>query len=257
MAAPSYEDISPAEEEEVTGTLPLLSEQELRRVLEELQGEGSGLELWTGQGSGGSGGSAGEGEHSQERGEVTKHTFGDSSKETVGESSQDTVAEATKDTGGEGSQDTASGGGEVSQQTAGQTSSTLEPEKSKFEGFRERVEVTTEEESMTEEEEDVGARPVEAGSNLGGLLLFSTMGVGLRGGERMEEGEASGSKPRPQATRKKKMTKRRGREPGDVLKRGDLLEYLVEDGDEETWFKVEVMGKGKARGKNKNYINLR
>ena len=51
MEGPSYEDISPSEGEvtEVPAVLPLLSEQELRRVLEDLQGENSGLELWEGE----------------------------------------------------------------------------------------------------------------------------------------------------------------------------------------------------------------
>ena len=69
-------------------------------------------------------------------------------------------------------------------------------------------------------------------------------------------GEASSSRRSSrQPARKRK--RRARREPGDVLKRGDMLEYLVEDGDDETWFKVEVMGKGKAKGRNMNYINLK
>ena len=51
MEGPSYEETKPTEGEvtEEPTVLPLLSEQELRRVLEDLQGENSGLELWEGE----------------------------------------------------------------------------------------------------------------------------------------------------------------------------------------------------------------
>ena len=42
------------------------------------------------------------------------------------------------------------------------------------------------------------------------------------------------------------------------IRRGDILEYLVEEEEEEdTWFRVEVLGRGKASGKNRNYLNVR
>ena len=41
------------------------------------------------------------------------------------------------------------------------------------------------------------------------------------------------------------------------IKRGDLIEYKAGEGAEEQWFRVLVTSKGKATGRNKNYINLR
>jgi len=41
------------------------------------------------------------------------------------------------------------------------------------------------------------------------------------------------------------------------IQKGDLVEYLVEDNEERIWFLVEVMGRGKAGGKNRNYLNVR
>ena len=48
-------------------------------------------------------------------------------------------------------------------------------------------------------------------------------------------------------------------DPASLIKKGDVLEYLVvEEGDvEDIWFLVEVLGKGKAGGKNRNYLNVR
>ena len=265
MAEPSYEDITP-EEEEVAGVptvLPLLSEQELRRVLEDLQGDEPTLELW-------------EGERDVAE-EVTEE-----------EAEAELAAEAVQAVGDLETQisDTASGKSEVEPEKSKSTfciedpealvgfagpsralgvgpesakrsadAATSEAETSKFTKFRERLDVTTEEETTEEEEESL--RSPEAGPSTSGLLLFSTLGGG-----RQEEGEASisweggagGAARHPVIKRKRR---RQRREPGDVLKRGDLLEYLVEDGDDEQWFKVEVMGKGKAGGRNRNYINLR
>ena len=131
--------------------------------------------------------------------------------------------------------------------------------------FREKREITTEEETTEEEEEENLARP-----STSGMILFSTLGgpssrqqhVRREEEEEEEDGHTSGEgvesnsrRGARQPARKRKRWARR--EPGDVLKRGDMLEYLVEDGDDETWFKVEVMGKGKAKGRNRNYINLK
>ena len=41
------------------------------------------------------------------------------------------------------------------------------------------------------------------------------------------------------------------------IKRGDLIEYKAGEGAEEQWFRVLVTSKGKATGRNRNYINLR
>jgi len=49
-------------------------------------------------------------------------------------------------------------------------------------------------------------------------------------------------------------------DPASTLRRGDIVEFLVEeedDLDDDTWFIVEVLGRGKARGKNRNYLNVR
>merc|ERR1712151_100493 len=48
-------------------------------------------------------------------------------------------------------------------------------------------------------------------------------------------------------------------DPASYIKKGDVLEYRVEEaGDEEdTWFLVEVLSRGKSGGKNRNYLNLR
>eukprot|EP00092_Neocalanus_flemingeri_P000611 GFUD01000653.1.p1 GENE.GFUD01000653.1~~GFUD01000653.1.p1 ORF type:complete len:374 (+),score=90.43 GFUD01000653.1:158-1279(+) len=38
------------------------------------------------------------------------------------------------------------------------------------------------------------------------------------------------------------------------IQKGDLIEFLIDDDE---WFLVEVIGKGKAVGKNRNYLNVR
>ena len=42
-----------------------------------------------------------------------------------------------------------------------------------------------------------------------------------------------------------------------LIKRGDMIEYRVGQGEAHHWFRVLVTGKGKATGKNRNYLNLR
>ena len=49
--------------------------------------------------------------------------------------------------------------------------------------------------------------------------------------------------------------------PASLLRKGDIIEFLVEENDddepEDTWFTVEVLGRGKASGRNRNYLNVR
>ena len=284
MEGPSYEETKPTEGEvtEEPTVLPLLSEQELRRVLEDLQGENSGLELWEGereltgvapnliqpehggksQEVGADGfaaknlpkgeldNSAKEEDKSAPFGEITGRVGGPVSdqkdselKRTMGRvvKFQERVEVLAED--------------EVSQREEADA----EVEASKFVKFREKREITTEEETTEEEEEENMARP-----STSGMLLFSTLGgssmLSSRREEEDDEGHTSGegsSSRRSSRQPARKRKRRARREPGDVLKRGDMLEYLVEDGDDETWFKVEVMGKGKAKGRNRNYINLK
>ena len=42
-----------------------------------------------------------------------------------------------------------------------------------------------------------------------------------------------------------------------LIKRGDLIEFCAGQGGKHDWFRVLVTGKGKATGKNRNYLNLR
>ena len=300
MEGPSYEDHSPSEGEEVNpAVLPLLSEQELRRVLEDLQGENSGLELWEGereltggvaanliqpaadhqeekvqaqeevaaQGFAAKNLQKGELEDSFEEAEEEKSdTFGETSRRAEGPAPKEAKESELKRTMGRVvkfkekvevlAEDEVSHSREADDHA--------EAEASKFVKFREKREITTEEETTEEEEEEV--RP-----STSGMLLFSTLGgqtsrqqLLARGEDEDEEdghtsGEGVGASSRSRGARQpaRKRKRRARREPGDVLKRGDMLEYLVEDGDDETWFKVEVMGKGKAKGRNRNYINLK
>ena len=49
-------------------------------------------------------------------------------------------------------------------------------------------------------------------------------------------------------------------DPAGSLRKGDIIEFLVEEDDDDeddTWFLVEILGRGKARGKNRNYLNVR
>jgi len=48
-------------------------------------------------------------------------------------------------------------------------------------------------------------------------------------------------------------------DPASNIKKGDVLEYKVEEAGEKeaTWFLVEVLGRGKSGGKNRNYLNIR
>ena len=264
MAEPSYEDITP-EEEEVAGVptvLPLLSEQELRRVLEDLQGDEPTLELWEGERE-----VAEEVTEQEAEAEPTEAVRAGGDVETeIGDSAtgkSEIEPEKSKSTfhiedpenlvGFAGPSRGLGLGPESAKSCA--DAATSEAETNKFTKFRERLEVTTEEETTEEEEESL--RSPEAGTSTSGLLLFSTLGGG-----RQEEGEAiitreGGARGGARHPAVKRKRRRQRREPGDVLKRGDMLEYLVEDGDDEQWFKVEVMGKGKAGGRNRNYINLR
>jgi len=298
MEGPSYEDHSPSEGEEVSpAVLPLLSEQELRRVLEDLQGENSGLELWEGERELTGGVAAnliqpaadhqeekvqapqeevaaknlqkGELEDSFEEAEEEKSdTFGETSRRAEGPAPKEAKESELKRTMGRVvkfkekvevlAEDEVSHSREADDHA--------EAEASKFVKFREKREITTEEETTEEEEEEV--RP-----STSGMLLFSTLGgqtsrqqLLARGEDEDEDeddghtsGEGVGASSRVRGARQpaRKRKRRARREPGDVLKRGDMLEYLVEDGDDETWFKVEVMGKGKAKGRNRNYINLK
>jgi len=49
--------------------------------------------------------------------------------------------------------------------------------------------------------------------------------------------------------------------PASLLRKGDIIEFLVEENNEEepedTWFTVEVLSRGKASGRNRNYLNVR
>jgi len=51
--------------------------------------------------------------------------------------------------------------------------------------------------------------------------------------------------------------KEKVKEASIPLQKGDLIEYLVNGKDEQIWFRVEVLSKGKVSGRNKNYINVR
>ena len=298
MEGPSYEDISPSEGEvtEVPAVLPLLSEQELRRVLEDLQGENSGLELWEGereltgvppnlvqpvhhqeekseeaapQEFAAKNLPKGElGDPVEEEEEDKSGTFGDITGRAEGPVPKDQKLEAKE------SEFKRTMGRVVkfkekvevlTEDEVSQREADTEAKASKFVKFREKREITTEEETTEEEEEENLARP-----STSGMLLFSTLGgpssrqqhVRREGEEEDEDGHTSGegvgaSNRRGARQPARKRKRRARREPGDVLKRGDMLEYLVEDGDDETWFKVEVMGKGKAKGRNRNYINLK
>ena len=277
MEGTSYEDISPSEGEvtEVPAVLPLLSEQELRRVLEDLQGENSGLELWEGERefTGAPPNLVQEEEPVASRlvdNELPKSEPGDSEdkKGTLRENEECCSATDEKFDLKEGEVETAMGRvvnfkDKVEVLADEQRKVDIEAEASKFVKFREKREITTEEETTEEEEEENLVRP-----STSGMLLFSTLGGASRDRQQVssqeeEDGHTSGDGMGPGSSRRsskqpaRKRKRRARREPGDVLKRGDMLEYLVEDGDDETWFKVEVMGKGKAKGKNRNYINLK
>ena len=297
MEGPSYEDISPSEGEvtEVPAVLPLLSEQELRRVLEDLQGENSGLELWEGERelTGVPPNLVQPPVHQEEKSQEVAHqgfaaknlpkgelcdpveedksgTFGDITGRAEGPAPKDQklVAKESEFKRAMGRVVKFQEKVEVlPEDEVSHREEDTEAEVSKFGKFREKREITTEEETTEEEEEENLARP-----STSGMLLFSTLGgpssrqqhVRREGDEEEEEedghtsGEGVGASNRRGARQPARKRKRRARrEPGDVLKRGDMLEYLVEDGDDETWFKVEVMGKGKAKGRNRNYINLK
>ena len=293
MEGPSYEDIGPSEGEvtEVPAVLPLLSEQELRRVLEDLQGENSGLELWEGERelTGVPPNLVQPPVHQEEKSQEAAHqgfaaknlpkvelgdpveedksgTFGDITGRAEGPAPKDQklVAKESEFKRAMGRVVKFQEKVEVlpEDEVSHREAVDAEAEASKFVKFREKREITTEEETTEEEEEENLVRP-----STSGMLLFSTLGGTSsrqqQGEEEEDDGHTSGegvgasnrSRGARQPARKRK--RRARREPGDVLKRGDMLEYLVEDGDDETWFKVEVMGKGKAKGRNRNYINLK
>ena len=294
MEGPSYEDIGPSEGEvtEVPAVLPLLSEQELRRVLEDLQGENSGLELWEGEreltgvppnlvqpvdqeeksqevATQGFAAKNLEDPVEEEEDEDKRGTFGDITGRAEGPAPKDQKLESElKRTMGRVVKFKEKVEVLAEDEVSHRETDNEEAEASKFVKFREKREITTEEETTEEEEEENLARP-----STSGMLLFSTLGgsssrqqLVWRKGEEEEEEEEDGHTsgegveansrrgPRQPARKRKRRARR---EPGDVLKRGDMLEYLVEDGDDESWFKVEVMGKGKAKGRNRNYINLK
>ena len=251
-------------------------------MLEDLQGEeSSSLELWPGEDSreareaGGEGTSMGRGMREEQGGNSSEMEGGRREEQQGGSSSEGKVVIREELTGSssdvreirrEGQ------GGSVSEvgpsqaqpsiRTGGQEEPPVEGEgagqglegqegQSQFTEFRDRAEIGTEGEST--EEEEGGGLPPEGGPGLGGLLLFSTLGGRGQGGQEMEVGGSGGA-----GGLRKRRKRKAEREPGAVLKRGDVLEYLVEEEEGEgTWFKVEVMAKGKAGGKNRNYINLR
>ena len=263
MEGTSYEDISPSEGEvtEVPAVLPLLSEQELRRVLEDLQGENSGLELWEGERE-----FTGAPPNIVHEEEPVASRLVDNE---LPKSGPDECCSATdqkfeiKEGGVEKAMGRVVNFKDKVEVLEEQRKVDIEAEASKFVKFREKREITTEEETTEEEEEENLMRP-----STSGMLLFSTLGGAGRDRQQVssqeeEDGHTSGDGMGPGSCRRRskqparKRKRRARREPGDVLKRGDMLEYLVEDGDDETWFKVEVMGKGKAKGKNRNYINLK
>ena len=303
MEGPSYEDISPSEGEvtEVPAVLPLLSEQELRRVLEDLQGENSGLELWEGereltgvppnliqpvvdqeekaeevitQGFAAKNLAKGEPDYPADEERDKSGTFGEVTERAEGSAPKEQKLEAKeselKRTMGRVVKFKEKVEVLAEDEVSHREEDAVEAEASKFAKFREKREITTEEETTEEEEEEnLATRP-----STSGMLLFSTLGGSNSRQQqqaRREEGEdeeeedghtsgegvGAGSSRRGARQPARKRKRRARREPGDVLKRGDMLEYLVEDGDDETWFKVEVMGKGKAKGRNRNYINLK
>ena len=276
MEGTSYEDISPSEGEvtEVPAVLPLLSEQELRRVLEDLQGENSGLELWEGERefTGAPPNLVQEEEPVASRlvdRELPKSKPDDSEDKKAKLRENEECCSATdqkceiKEGGVEKAMGRVVNFKDKVEVLEEQRKVDIEAEASKFVKFREKREITTEEETTEEEEEENLVR-----QSTSGMLLFSTLGGASRDRQQVssqeeEDGHTSGDGMGPGSCRRRskqparKRKRRARREPGDVLKRGDMLEYLVEDGDDETWFKVEVMGKGKAKGKNRNYINLK
>ena len=46
-------------------------------------------------------------------------------------------------------------------------------------------------------------------------------------------------------------------DPASLIRKDDILEYLIEEEEGNIWFVVQVMSRGKPRGKNRNYINVR